>query len=60
MRAMRDAFRKARRFLMTAKNLSEDEAIALLSVAAWTSAVTQVVNGNWGVHAVIRKAMFTA
>lgn len=56
--AMRDAFRKARRFLMTAKNLSEDEAIALLSVGV-DFGVSQVVNGNWGVHAIIRKAMFT-
>lgn len=56
--AMRDAFRKARRFLMTAKGLSEDEAISLLSVGV-DFGVTQVVNGNWGVHAVIRKALFT-
>src|SRR5260370_6479508 len=32
-RAMRDAFRKMRHFLMTAKGLSEDEAISLMSVA---------------------------
>jgi acetamidase/formamidase/AraC-like DNA-binding protein len=57
--AMRDAFRKARRFLMTTKGLSEDEAISLLSVGV-DFGVTQVVNGNWGVHAVIRKALFTA
>jgi len=57
--AMRDAFRKARRFLMTAKGLTEDEAISLLSVGV-DFGVTQVVNGNWGVHAVIRKALFTA
>ena len=57
--AMRDAFRKARRFLMTAKELSEDEAISLLSVGV-DFGVSQVVNGNWGVHAVIRKALFTA
>ena len=31
--AMRDTFRKARRFLMTAKGLSEDEAISLMSAA---------------------------
>jgi acetamidase/formamidase len=30
---MRDAFRKMRGFLMTAKGLSEDEAISLMSVA---------------------------
>lgn len=57
--AMRDAFRKARRFLMTTKELSEDEAISLLSVGV-DFGVSQVVNGNWGVHAIIRKALFTA
>ena len=57
--AMRDAFRKARRFLMTAKQLTEDEAISLLSVGV-DFGVSQVVNGNFGVHAVIRKALFTS
>jgi acetamidase/formamidase len=56
--AMRDAFRKLRRFLMTVHRLSEDEAIALLSVAA-DFGVTQVVDANWGVHGSIRKSMFT-
>lgn len=56
--AMRDAFRKARRFLMTTKSLSEDEAIALLSVGV-DFGITQVANGNWGAHAIIRKALFT-
>jgi acetamidase/formamidase/AraC-like DNA-binding protein len=55
--AMKDAFRKARRFLMTSQHLSEDEAISLLSVAV-DFGVTQVVDGNWGVHAVIRKRLF--
>ena len=54
---MRDAFRKTRRFLMTAMRLSEDEAISLMSVAV-DFGVTQVVDGNWGVHAVIRKSLF--
>jgi acetamidase/formamidase/AraC-like DNA-binding protein len=57
--AMRDAFRKTRRFLMAAKGLSEDEAISLMSVAV-DFGVTQVVDGNWGVHAIIRKALFSA
>ncbi|WP_264423462.1 acetamidase/formamidase family protein [Novosphingobium sp. KCTC 2891] len=56
--AMRDCFRKARRFLMTVRNLSEDEAISLLSVGV-DFGISQVANGNWGVHAVIRKAMFS-
>ena len=55
--AMKDAFRKMRRFLINIKGLSEDEAIALMS-AAIDFGVTQVVDGNWGVHAVLRKSIF--
>lgn len=55
--AMRDAFRKMRRFLMTTRGLSEDEAISLMSIAV-DFGVTQVVDGNWGVHATIKKAIF--
>ncbi len=55
--AMRDAFRKVRRFLMTTYDLSEDEAISLISVAV-DFGVTQVANGNWGVHATVRKVLF--
>jgi acetamidase/formamidase/AraC-like DNA-binding protein len=55
--AMKDAFRKVRRFLMITKGLSEDEAIALISVAV-DFGVTQVVDGNWGVHAVLSKRLF--
>ncbi len=57
--AMRDAFRKARRYLMQAHGLDEDEALSLLSVAV-DFGVMQVADGNWGVHAVIRKAIFPA
>jgi acetamidase/formamidase len=57
--AMRDAFRKVRRFLMTTKGLSEDEAISLISVAV-DFGISQVANGNWGIHAVISKRLFTA
>jgi acetamidase/formamidase len=55
--AMRDAYHKVRHFLMTTQNLSEDEAIALMSVAA-DFGITQVVDGNWGVHAIIKKSIF--
>ena len=55
--AMRDAFRKMRRFLMTAKKLTEDEAISLMSIAV-DFGITQVVDGNWGVHAIVRKSIF--
>jgi acetamidase/formamidase len=46
-----------RHFVMTAKGLSEDEAISLMSVAV-DFGVSQVVDGNWGIHAVLKKAIF--
>jgi acetamidase/formamidase len=57
--ALRDAFRKMRHFLMTTQNLSEDEAVSLMSVGV-DFAITQVVDGNWGVHAVVKKALFVS
>src|SRR5262245_9341494 len=55
--ALRDAFRKMRSFLMTTKGLTEDEAISLMSIGV-DFGVTQVVDGNWGVHAIINKGLF--
>ena len=55
--AMKDAFRKVRRFLMNTQELTEDEAIALMS-AAVDFGVTQVVDGNLGVHAIVSKRLF--
>ncbi|GGC13282.1 acetamidase [Oxalicibacterium flavum] len=55
--AMTDAFNKTRRFFMDTRNLSEDEAISLISISV-DFGVTQVVDGNWGVHAIIRKDIF--
>jgi acetamidase/formamidase len=55
--ALRDAFRKMRHFLMTTQGLSEDEAISLISVGA-DFGITQVVDGNWGVHGILKKALF--
>lgn len=56
--AMHDAFRKMRQFLMNAKGLSEDEAISLISIGV-DFGVTQVVDGNVGVRAIIRKDIFS-
>ncbi len=56
-KAMRDAFRKMRHFLMTTQGLTEDEAISLMTVAA-DFGITQVVDGNWGVHGTIKKSVF--
>jgi acetamidase/formamidase len=55
--ALRDAFRKMRHFLMTTQGLTEDEAVSLMSVGV-DFGVTQVVDGNWGVHAIIKKSLF--
>lgn len=56
-RALRSAMRAARKFLMEHYGLDEDEAISLMSVAV-DFGVTQVADGNWGVHAKVNKAMF--
>lgn len=57
--ALRDAFHKMRHFLMNTQHLSEDEAVSLMSVAV-DFGVTQVVDGNWGVHAIVNKEIFPA
>ena len=57
--ALRDAFRKMRHFLMTTQGLSEDEAVSLMSVGV-DFGVTQVVDGNWGLHAIVKKSLFTS
>lgn len=57
--ALRDAYHKMRHFLMTTQGLNEDEAISLMSVAV-DFGITQVVDGNWGVHALIKKSIFPA
>ncbi|MCK0207373.1 acetamidase/formamidase family protein [Starkeya koreensis] len=56
-RALRSATREARKFLMGRYGLDEDEAISLMSVAV-DFGVTQVADGNWGVHARISKSIF--
>jgi acetamidase/formamidase len=55
--ALKDAFRKMRAFLMATKGLTEDEAISLISVGV-DFGITQVVDGNWGVHAIVKKSLF--
>jgi acetamidase/formamidase len=56
--ALKDAFRKMRAFLMNTKGLTEDEAISLMSIAV-DFGITQVVDGNWGVHAILKKSLFS-
>lgn len=58
-RALRSAFRATRKFLMDWRGLTEDEVTTLMSVAV-DFGITQVADGNWGVHAIIRRDMFTS
>ncbi len=55
--SLRNAFRQTRRFLMDAYGFSEDEALSLMSVSV-DFGITQVADGNFGVHATINKVMF--
>ena len=43
--------------LGTTKGFSEDEAISLMSVGV-DFGITRVVDGNWSVHAIIKKNVF--
>jgi acetamidase/formamidase/AraC-like DNA-binding protein len=53
-RALRSAFQFSRKFLMDGWGLDEDAAITVLSTAV-DFGITQVANGNWGVHVTIPK-----
>lgn len=48
-----------RHFLTATQGLGEDEAISLRSIAV-DFGITQVVDGNWGVQAVVKKSLFPA
>jgi acetamidase/formamidase len=55
--AMADCFIKTRNWLMDTMDLIEEETIALMATAV-DFGITQVVDGNWGVHADIDKWVF--
>jgi len=55
--AMRDAYHKTNIFLTNYMKLSEDEAISIMSVAV-DFGITQIVDMNYGVHAIIKKNIF--
>jgi acetamidase/formamidase len=57
--ATRLAIREAIDFLMTEKHLSRDDAYMLSSTAVDFD-ITQLVDGNKGVHAMIPKSIFRA
>jgi acetamidase/formamidase/AraC-like DNA-binding protein len=57
--ALRNAFRQTRRFIMQTYDLTEDEVLSIISLAA-DFGITQVADGNFGVHATISKDVFAA
>lgn len=54
--ALRNAFRQTRRFLMDGFGFSEDEALPLMSLTV-DFGVTQVADGNFGAHALVKKSL---
>lgn len=55
--AMSNAYAQTRKFLMAMYSLTEAEANTIITQGV-DFAVTQVVDGNWGVHSVIPKSVF--
>lgn len=56
-KAMTVAYNNTRDWMMTSLNMTEDQVITAITVAV-DFGVTQVVDGNWGVHAVVPKNVF--
>lgn len=56
-KAMTVAYNNTRDWMMNTLNMTEDQAITAITVAV-DFAITQVVDGNWGVHASIPKTTF--
>eukprot|EP01025_Chloroclados_australasicus_P011358 TRINITY_DN1490_c2_g1_i2.p1 TRINITY_DN1490_c2_g1~~TRINITY_DN1490_c2_g1_i2.p1 ORF type:complete len:505 (+),score=55.33 TRINITY_DN1490_c2_g1_i2:117-1631(+) len=56
-RALNVAVGNSRDFVMQAFNLTEDQAITAIS-SGCDFGITQVVDGNWGVHAICKKTIF--
>lgn len=57
-RAMAVCFNNTRDFMMTAFDITEDMAVTAMSVGV-DFGITQVVDANVGIHAIIPKWMFT-
>lgn len=57
-KAMTVAYENVRDWLMRSANLTEDQAITAITIAV-DFGITQVVDGNWGVHAIVPKTPFS-
>eukprot|EP01024_Parvocaulis_polyphysoides_P026175 TRINITY_DN23895_c0_g2_i2.p2 TRINITY_DN23895_c0_g2~~TRINITY_DN23895_c0_g2_i2.p2 ORF type:complete len:158 (-),score=19.23 TRINITY_DN23895_c0_g2_i2:215-634(-) len=56
-RAMNVAVNNTKAFMMRTFDLTEDQAITAITTGV-DFGISQVVDGNWGVHAIIPKEMF--
>ena len=56
-KAMKNAFTQTRKFMMARWSLNELEVTTIITQAV-DFAMTQLVDGNWGVHGVIPKSIF--
>ena len=55
---MKNAFTQTRKFMIARWGLTEMEATTLITQAV-DFGMTQLVDGNWGVHGIIPKNIFT-
>ena len=56
-KAMKSAYTQTRKFVMAEYGLTEAEATTIITTGVDFS-MTQLVDGNWGVHSVIPKSIF--
>ena len=56
-KAMKNCYTQTRKFVMARWGLTENEATTVITQGV-DFAMTQLVDGNWGVHAVVPKAVF--
>ena len=52
-----NAFQQTRKFVIAQYNLTEDEATSFITQGV-NFGMTQLVDGNWGVHGIVSKANF--
>jgi hypothetical protein len=56
--AMKNCYKQTRKFLMAEYGLTENEATSIITEGV-DFGMTQLVDGNWGVHAIIPKVLFS-
>ena len=57
--AMKHCYQQTRKFLMAQYNLTENEATTIITQGV-DFGMTQLVDGNFGVHAIVPKVLFSA